>query len=44
MLGTAKGDCDVPPVGWARWLWGDVVHVVGEPDQQSQHCGTSGEK
>ena len=27
-------DCDIPPVGRASWLWRDVVHMVGKPDQQ----------
>ena len=39
-----KWYCDDPPVGRTRWLRGDVVHVVGKPEQQSQHCGHSGEK
>ena len=29
-------DCDVPPMGRARWLRRDVVHMVGKPDEQSQ--------
>ena len=27
-------DCDIPPVGRARWLGRDVVHMVGKPDEQ----------